>query len=91
MNWKAISKEIFGLVLRLIGITLIYQGLIAVPNAISSFCPGLTHFYWRNVIPALLVVGWPLFVGYWLIRRTPRFMDLAYGQVSEPPGSDRPL
>ncbi len=83
MNWKEIAKELFGLVLRIIGLALIYQGLTAVPNAITSLCPGLTHFYWRNLFPAVLIVGWPLLVGYWLLRGAPHLMEAAYGRKEE--------
>lgn len=72
------AKEIFGLAVRIIGLLFLYQGLTAVPNAITSVCPGLTHFYWRNIFPMALIVGWPLFIGYWLVRGAPRLMNLAY-------------
>jgi hypothetical protein len=73
------AKDIFGLAVRIIGLAFLYQGLSAVPNAITSLCPGLTHFYWRNLFPSLLIVGWPLFIGYWLVRGAPWLMALAYG------------
>ncbi len=84
MKWKEISKEIFGLVLRVIGLAFLYQGLTAIPNAITSLAPGLRHFYWQNILPAILIVGWPLLVGYWLVRRASRVMDLAYGPDAQP-------
>ncbi len=72
------AKDIFGLVVRIIGMTFLYQGLAAVPNAMATVCPGFTHFYGRNLLPAVLVVAWPLLVGYFLIRRAPQVMDWAY-------------
>jgi len=84
MKWKDISREIFGLVLRLIGLAFLYQGLNSVPNALTSLSPGFTHFYWRNLVPTVLIVGWPLFIGYWLVRGAPRLMNLAYGAASDP-------
>lgn len=79
------SKEIFGLLVRIIGLVFLYHGLNAVPNGITSICPVFPHFLWRNIIPTVLIVGWPLFIGYWLIRGAPRLMRLAY-----PEGPDSP-
>jgi hypothetical protein len=72
------SKEIFGLAVRLIGLVFLYQGLAGVPNAINSICPVFPHFIFRNILPSLWLVGWPLVVAYWLIRGAPALMDLAY-------------
>jgi hypothetical protein len=79
------SKELFGLAVRVIGLAFVYQGLTAVPNALLSCCPAFPHFVWRNVLPSLLIVGWPLLIGYWLLRGAPKLMRLAYGP--DEPGS----
>jgi hypothetical protein len=72
------SKEIFNVAVRIIGLIFLYQGLSAVPTAIASICPVFPHFIWRNIIPALLVVGWPLLLAWWLVRGAPWLMGLAY-------------
>lgn len=77
-------KEIFGLVVRLIGLAFLYQGLSAVPNAVTSICPVFPHFFWRNLFPSVLIVGWPLAVGYWLVKGAPKLMQLAYGDQEQP-------
>jgi hypothetical protein len=74
------AKDIFGLAVRIAGLILLYQGLTAVPTAIASLCPSVAvpRFYFRNLFPALLMVGWPLAIGYWLVRGAPWLMRLAY-------------
>jgi hypothetical protein len=71
-------KEIFGLAVRIIGLAFLYQGLSSVPSAITSICPLFPHFLWRNIFPGMLMVGWPLLIGYWLMRGAPWLMRLAY-------------
>ena len=82
MNAKQIgdlaARLIFNLFVRLIGLTFLYQGLSAVPNAIASICPVFPHFYFRNLFPSVLLVGWPILIGYWLLRGAPWLMRLAY-------------
>ena len=76
------AKEIFGLVVRIIGLAFVYQSLSAVPNAITSICPVFPHFFWRNLFPSVLIVGWPLLVGYWLLKGAPKLMRITYGDAS---------
>jgi hypothetical protein len=76
-------KEIFGLAVRIIGLIFVYQGLTAVPNAITSVCPLFPHVYWRNIFPSTIIVGWPLLIGYWLLKGAPRLMRLAYGSETQ--------
>lgn len=73
-------KEIFGLAVRIIGLIFLYQGLSAVPNAIASICPVFPHFFFRNLWPSFLLIAWPVFLGYWLVRGAPWLMRLAYGE-----------
>jgi hypothetical protein len=86
MNAKELGelaeRLIFNLIVRLIGLTFLYQGLSAVPNAIASICPVFPHFYFRNLLPSLLLVGWPILVGYWLLRGAPWLMRLAYPEAA---------
>lgn len=80
------SKELFGLAVRVIGLVFLYQGLAAVPTAVASICPVFPHFYFRNVLPSLWLVGWPLAVAYWMVRGAPWLMRLAFpeGVKDEP-------
>jgi len=72
------AKEIFGIAVRLIGLIFLYQGLSAVPSAAASICPVFPHFYFRNLLPSLWLVGWPLLMAYWLVRGAPWLMRLAF-------------
>jgi hypothetical protein len=73
-------SSVFSLVVRLLGLIFLYQGLAAVPLAVSAFCPRFPHFIWSNFLPALLMVGWPLVVAFWLVRGAPPLIRLAYPQ-----------
>jgi hypothetical protein len=77
------AKEIFGVAVRLIGLVCLYQGLAAVPTAVASICPVFPHFYFRNLLPSLFMVGWPLLVGYWLVRGARWLVRLAYPEEPE--------
>ena len=77
------AKEIFGLVVRLTGLWFFYQALSGVPTVIEAIFPVFPHFYTRNIIPSLLLVGWPLALGYWFLRGAPPVIRLAYPKESE--------
>ena len=79
------AKDIFGLAVRLIGLVFLYQGISMVPTAFSSIFPLFPHIYWRNIIPSVIMVGWPLLAAYWLIRGAPPINRLAYGEEMPPP------
>jgi hypothetical protein len=72
------TKDIFALTVRIIGLFFLYQGLAAVPTAVSSVCPVFPHFYFRNLLPSIVLVGWPLLAAYWLVRGAPPVMRWAY-------------
>jgi hypothetical protein len=76
-------KDIFNLILRLIGLAFLYRALDTIPSAVLNFCPAFPHFYFRNLFPSLLVVGWPLLIAWWLIRGAPWLMRLAYPETPE--------
>jgi hypothetical protein len=78
------AKDIFGLVVRLIGLAFLYQGLSAVPMAVSAFCPRFPHFVWTNFLPAFIMIVWPLLVSYWMVRGAPPLMRLAYSTEPNP-------
>lgn len=72
------AKDIFGVAVRFIGLLFLYQSLSAVPTAITSICPVFPHFYWKNLLPSAIMVGWPMLIAYWLVRGAPLLMRLAY-------------
>lgn len=86
------AKELFGLAVRLIGLLFLYQAISMVPTAIRSvFIPGFPHIYWSNVLPSLILVGWPLLAARWLIRGAPALQKLAYGREElSNPGTPEP-
>jgi hypothetical protein len=74
------SKDIFSLMVRFFGLVFLYQSLASVPNAWANFCPVFPHFMWRNLIPCLIIVGWPLGIGLWMVRGARLLVRLAYGR-----------
>ena len=71
-------KEIFNLIVRLLGIVFLYQAVEKVPLALSAIFMGPGHFSGVGFFSALMMVGWPLLVGYWLLRGAPPLARLAY-------------
>jgi hypothetical protein len=80
--------DIFNLAMRLIGLIFLYQGLSAVPMAFASFCPVFPHFNFRTLLPSFFLVGWPLAVGFYLIKGAPWLMRLAYPQQVQGAGAE---
>jgi len=72
------AKDIFCLVVRLLGLVFLYQGLAGVPLAVASFCPIFPHFVWRNLFPGFIIVAWPLLIACWLVRGAPWLVRQAY-------------
>lgn len=84
-------KDIFNLVLRLIGLLFLYQGLASVPAAVQNFMPVFPHFQFRTLFPSVVLIGWPLFIAWWLIRGAPWIMRIAYPeQTNQPDNEFRP-
>jgi hypothetical protein len=80
------SKELFNVAVRMVGLLFLYQGLVTVPTALASICPVFPHFVFRNLVPSLIMVGWPLLIAQWLIRGAPWLMRWAYR--NEPGGGE---
>jgi hypothetical protein len=80
--------DIFNLAMRLIGLIFLYQGLSAVPAAFHNFCPIFPHFNFRSLFPSLILVGWPMAVGLWLIKGAPWLMRWAYPNQTSATGSE---
>ena len=76
-------KDIFNLIVRLLGIVFLYQALAKVPFAFQAFFAGFPHLSWPGPFSALVMVGWPLLVGYWLLRGAPPVVRIAYPDESQ--------
>jgi hypothetical protein len=70
------SKDVFGIAVRVIGLLFLYQALTQAPSAIAGIW--VPHFYFRNLLSPLFLVGWPLLIAFWLVRGAPWLMRLAY-------------
>ncbi len=79
------SKDVFRLMIRFFGMVSVYYGLAAVPNAWAMICPSFPHFQLRFQIlmACLLLVGWPLAVGLWMVRGAPWLVRFAYAREDE--------
>ena len=71
-------KNIFELIVRLVGLIFLYESAEKVPLAISYIFPGFRFFSGPGILSALFMVGWPLAVAYWLLRGAPPISRLAY-------------
>lgn len=65
--------DIFRLAVRLLGLVFIYRGLSAVPLVLAGVFGSFGSF-----MIAILTIGWPLLVAYWLLRGAPLIMHIAY-------------
>jgi len=78
------TKDIFSVVIRIVGLGFLYQGLAFVPVAITRFCPifpiPFRYLDFRSLLPSLFQIGWPLTVAWWMLRGAPWLMRLAYPQ-----------
>jgi hypothetical protein len=71
-------KDIFGLIVRLVGLIFLYEGAEKVPLALSAIFPGFKSISGIGFLSALFMVGWPLAVAYWMFRGAPPISRLAY-------------
>jgi hypothetical protein len=79
------SKDMFKLVVRLLGLVFLYHALQAVQPAlvliIDSFPDSRTHGSFGKFCAGIFMVGWPLLVSYWLLSGAPWVMRLAYPEA----------
>ena len=73
------SRDIFTLMVRFFGLVCLYQGLDKVPSAWVAIYPPFPHVVFGVWFACLLMVGWPLAIGIWLVRGAPWLVRLAYG------------
>jgi hypothetical protein len=71
-------KDIFGLIVRLVGLIFIYGAADKVPTALSYIFPGFKSISGVGFLSALFMVGWPLVVAYWLLLGAPPVSRIAY-------------
>ncbi len=57
-------KDIFGLIVRLVGLIFLYESAEKVPLALSVIFPGFKTISGIGFLSALFMVGWPLAVAY---------------------------
>jgi hypothetical protein len=71
-------KDIFGLIVRLVGLIFVYESAEKLPLALSATFPGFRSVSGIGFLSALFMVGWPLAVAYWMLRGAPPVSRLAY-------------
>ena len=72
------AKDIFGLIVRLVGLIFLYDAAEKVPLAISATFSGFKSISGNGFLSALFMVGWPLAVAYWMLCGAPPVSRLAY-------------
>jgi hypothetical protein len=68
-------KDIFGLIVRLVGLIFLYESAEKIPLAVTIAFSGFKTLGFFNV---LFMVAWPLAVAYWFFRGAPPISRLAY-------------
>jgi hypothetical protein len=71
-------KDIFGLIVRLVGLIFLYESAEKMPFAFSATFQGFKSFSGIGFLSALFMVAWPLAVAYWMFRGAPPISRLAY-------------
>ena len=76
-------RDIFGLVIRLLGVLFFYRAAERVPLVWSVLSMGLRHFAWAMFFDSLFMVIWQLAVAWWLVKGAPPVMKWAYPNNGE--------
>jgi hypothetical protein len=71
-------KDIFGLIVRLVGLIFLYEAAEKLPLAVTAIFPGFKTISWIGFLSALFMVGWPVVVAYWMLRGAPPISRIAY-------------
>jgi hypothetical protein len=80
------TKDIFCLIIRLLGLVFLYQGLAAFPAALRVIYAGFGVHQWvRGIFEAVMMVGWPVAVGIWMVRGAKWLVRQAYEDRAETP------
>jgi hypothetical protein len=67
-------KDLFSLAVRILGLVFLYHGLSALPTLLPTAFSRTVG----GLFIAVLMVGWPLLLAYWLLRGAPLLMRIAY-------------
>ena len=71
------AKDIFGLVIRLLGVLFLYRAAEAVPTIWRVISIGF-HHNWSMIFDSFFMVAWQAAVAWWLLRGAPPVMAWAY-------------
>jgi hypothetical protein len=77
MRAREIAREIFGLVIRLLGVVFLYRAVEAVPALWNWLSIGFRH-NWANIFYSLFIIAWQAAVAWWLLKGAPPIMEWAY-------------
>ena len=80
-------KDIFGIVVRLLGLAFLCRGLWLVPAAADELFRGVVDLSPYRMFSGLWIAGWPFIAAFWLMRGAPPFSQIAY---PDPPNSEAP-
>lgn len=80
------ARDLFQLSVRIVGLVFLYVGLRAIPPALTLLLHGssLSELHtsepsaFSRIISALVMVGWPMLLAWWLIGGAPLLMRIAY-------------
>jgi hypothetical protein len=73
------TKDIFGLIVRLLGLVFVYNGLVNVPLSVST----LASRFSTGLYTTFMTVIWPLAVAFWMLRGAPPISRIAYPSEQE--------
>jgi hypothetical protein len=78
------AKDIFGLVIRLLGVYFFYLAAIGLPSIWRwLLMPG--RISWSVVFDNLFIVTWEAALAWWLVKGAPPVMQWAYPEEKKEP------
>ena len=72
------EKEIIQVGVRLLGLVVLYHGLMILPAEVWRMCLSLAELHLKYALTHLVKAVWPLVVTYWLVRGAPELLRIAY-------------
>lgn len=75
-------RDILKLAPQILGLVFLYQGLLALPGGLAQLWRSIPSLNFDDIFTTFAVVGWPLLISYWLLRRAPLLMGIAYPDPS---------
>jgi hypothetical protein len=73
--------ELFQLALRILGLVFLYHGLAPLPMVLVQFLSAFRGPNTGQVLFTIVMLTWPLFLAWWLLRGAPQLMRLAYPET----------